>query len=93
MKNQVGFVLGTLVLLGAASAASAAGSVATPRAGVETVEVVVVKAKRVRPERIDVVVFAAKPPTVPVEARIPPAMPIEMPHLEFAVAATPAVRL
>lgn len=93
MKNQVGFVLGASVLLGAASPAWAAGSVATSRAGVETVEVIVVKAKRVRPEPLDVAVVAAKPPSVPVEARIPPAMPIEMPHLEFAVAATPAVRL
>ena len=92
MKNLVGFVLGMLVLLGA-SPAWAAGSVATPRAGVETVEVIVVKAKRVRPEPIDVVVVAAKPLSLPVEARIPPAMPIEMPRLEFAVAATPAVRL
>jgi hypothetical protein len=93
VNNLVGFVLGTLVLLGAAGPAWAAGSVATPRAGVETVEVIVVKAKRVRPKPIDVVVVAAKPPSVPVEARIPPAMPIEMPRLEFAVAATPAVRL
>jgi hypothetical protein len=81
------------VLLNAASPAWAAGNVAPPRAGVDTVEVVVVKAKRIRSEPIEVVVVMAKPLRAPAEARMPPAMPIEMPRLEFAVATTPAVRL
>ena len=92
MKKLVGFTLGTLVLLGAASSAWAAGNVAAPRADGQTVEVIVVKAKRLRSEPIDVVVVTAKRLSVPVEARIPPAMPIEMPRLEFA-AEPPVVRL
>jgi hypothetical protein len=93
VKKLVGFGLGALVLLGAASPTWAAGNVAAPRAAVQTVEVIVVKAKRARPEPIEVVVVTPTRPSVPVEARIPPAMPIVIPRLEFAVAATPAVRL
>jgi hypothetical protein len=52
-----------------------------------------VKAKRLRPESIDVVVVTPKRPNVSVDARIPPAMRIEMPRLEFAVAKPPVVRL
>jgi hypothetical protein len=93
VKKLVGFALGTFALLGAASNAWAAGNVAVERGGDQTVEVIVVKAKRVRPQPIDVVVVTLKRPSLSVDARIPPAMQIEMPRLEFAVAAPPAVRL
>ena len=79
-------------MLAAAGSACAAGNVAAERGGDQTVEVIVVTAKRVRPKPIDVVV-TVKRPSVPVNARIPPAMPIEMPCLEFTVAEPPVVRL
>ena len=90
MKKLVGFALGTLALLGAGSA-WAAGNVAAERGADQAVEVIVVKAKRLRPEPVDVVV-TMKRPSLPVDARIPPAMPVEMPRLEFAVA-EPVVKL
>ena len=93
MKRLVGFALGALVSLGAVSSAWAAGNVPAPRSSDEAIEVIIVKAKRLPPETIDVVVVTAKRPGAPVEARIPPAMPIEMPRLEFAVAAPPVVKL
>ena len=93
MKKLVGLALGTLVLLGAASSAWAAGNVAAERGGDQAVEVIVVKAKRLPAETIDVVVVTAKRPGAPVVARTPPTMPIEMPRLEFAVAGPPVVRL
>ena len=93
MKKLMGFAVGTLALLGAASSAWAAGNVAAERGVDQTVEVIVVKAKRLPPEPIDVVVVTPKRPSVRVDARIPPAMPIEMPRLEFAVAEPPVVRL
>ena len=93
MNKLVGFVLGTMVSLGAASSAWAAGNVAPQRGADQTIEVIVVTAKRLPPETIDVVVVTAKRPSARVEARIPPAMPIEMPRLEFAVAAPPVVKL
>jgi hypothetical protein len=93
VKKLTGFALGTLALFGAASSAWAAGNVAAERGGDQTVEVIVVTAKRVRPEPIDVVVVTPKRPSVRVDARIPPAMPIEMPRLEFAVAEPPVIRL
>ena len=89
---SVGFAVGTLALLGASSA-WAAGNVAAPRGADQPVEVIVVKAKRLRPEPIDVVVVTVKRPSLPVDARVPPAMPIEMPRLEFAVVEPPVVRL
>ena len=86
MKKLVSFAIGTLALLGAASSAWAAGNVAADRSSEQAIEVVVVKAKRLRPERIDVVIVTPKRLGTPVDARVPPAMPIEMPRLEFAVA-------
>jgi len=91
VKKLVGFALGTLVSLGAASSAWAAGNVA-PMRGDQAVEVIVVTAKRTAPEAIEEIVVTAKRPSPRVEARVPPAMPIEMPRLEFAVAAPPVVR-
>ena len=93
MKTFVSFAVATLALLGAASSAWAAGNVAAERGGDQAVEIIVVKAKRLRPEPIDVVVVTPKRPSVGVDARIAPAMPIEMPVLEFAVAEPPVVRL
>lgn len=92
MKKLVGFALGTLVSLGAASSAWAAGNVAPMRGGDPAVEVIVVTAKRPAPEAVEEIVVTAKRPSPRVEARVPPAMPIEMPRLEFAVAAPPVVR-
>lgn len=91
MKKLVGFALGTLVSLGAASSAWAAGNVASIRGGDQAIEVIVVTAKRPAPQAIEEIVVTAKRPSARVE-RIPPAMPIEMPRLEFAVAAPPVVR-
>jgi hypothetical protein len=88
----VSFAVGAFVLLGAASSAYAAGNVTAPRGGDRAVEVIVVKAKRLRPQPIDAVVGAPKRPGAPAVVRIPPAMPIEMSRLEFAVDA-PVVRL
>ena len=93
MKKLTGFALGTFVFLGAASSAWAAGNVAAERAGALEVEVIVVTAKRLPPESIDVVVVTPKRPSLPVVVRTPPAMPIEMPRLEFAVAEPPVVQL
>ena len=92
MKKLTGFALGTVALLGATSSAWAAGNVAAERGGAQAVEVIVVTAKRLPPALIDVVVVTPKRPSVRVDARIPPAMPIEMPRLEFAVA-DPVIRL
>jgi hypothetical protein len=92
VNKLVGFGLGTLVLLGAASSAWASGNVAAPRGGDQAVEVIVVKAKRLKPEPIDVVV-TPKRPGAPVVVRMAPAMPIEAPRVEFAVAEPPVVSL
>ena len=92
MKRVVSFAVGALVLLGAASSACAAGNVTAPRGGDQPVEVIVVTAKRVRPEPIDVVVVTVKRPSLTVGVGTPPAMPIEIPRLEFAVA-EPVVKL
>jgi len=79
-------------LLGAATA-WAEGNVPAQRAGDQAIEIIIVTAKRLPPETIDVVVVTAKRPVARVEARIPPALPIEMPRLEFAVGGPPVVRL
>jgi len=80
------------VFLGAATA-WAEGNVPAQRAGDQAIEIIIVTAKRLPPETIDVVVVTAKRPVARVEARIPPALPIEMPRLEFAVGGPPVVRL
>jgi hypothetical protein len=88
----MGFALVSLVSLGFVSSAWAAGNVPAQRGSDQEIEVIVVKAKRLRPETIDVVVVTARRLAGRVEARTPPAMPIEMPRLEFTVAAPPVVR-
>jgi hypothetical protein len=93
VKKLTGFALATLALIGATSSAWAAGDVAPERGGAHAVEVIVVTAKRLPPELIDVVVVTPKRPGAPVVVRTPPAMPIEMPRVEFAVADPPVVRL
>ena len=93
MKTLVSFAVATLALLGAVSSAWAAGNVAAERGGAQAVEVIVVTAKRLPPELIDVVVVTPKRPGAPVVVRTPPAMPIEMPRVEFAVSEPPIVRL
>ena len=95
MKKLLGFALGTLMSVGAASSASsawAAGNFPAQRGSDQAIEVIIVTAKR-PPAPIDVIIVTAKRPVLRVEARTAPAMPIEMPRLEFAVAAPPAVRL
>jgi hypothetical protein len=82
-----------LATLCVASPAWAAGNVAAERSIDQTIEVIIVTAKRLRPEPIDVVVVTPRRPNVSVDARVPPAMPIEMPRLEFAVAEPPVVQL
>ena len=93
MKDLVSFAMAAFVLLGAASSAYAAGNVTAPRGGDQAVEVIVVKAKRLPPQRIEVVDVTPKRPSAPVVVRTAPAMPIEMPRLEFAVGEPPVVRL
>ena len=93
MKKLTGFALGTLALLGATSSAWAAGNVAAERGGAQAVEVIVVTAKRLPREPMDAGVVTPKRPGAPVVVRTAPAMPIELPSVEFAVAEPPVVRL
>lgn len=80
------------MLMGAASSAWAEGNLAAKPAVAETIEVIVVTAKRPPAEVIDEVIVVAKRPAK-AETRVPPAMPIELPRLEIAIAAPPVVRL
>jgi hypothetical protein len=87
-----GLVLGTLLMLGATSTAWAAGNVAPRPAAYD--EEIIITAKRVPPpEVIEEIVITAKRPARAKPVRIAPVMAIEMPSLEFAVAAPPVVRL
>ena len=90
---MVGFVLGTLLSLGTMSAASAASNVVPKLGGDEVIEEIIVTAKRLPREAIEEIVITAKRLGKADAARTPPAMPIYMPRLEFAVAAPPTVRL
>jgi hypothetical protein len=98
VKTFISFALGTLLSIGAATSASAEGTRAPapavlPDAGIE---VIVVTAKRPAgqsasaDEPIEEIVVTAKRPT---RTPTPPAMPIVMPKLEFAVAEQPVFRL
>jgi hypothetical protein len=89
----MGLAVVSLVLLGFATSAWAAGDVRAQRGSDQAIEVIVVKAKRAAPESIDVVIVTARRTAVSVEPRTPPTMPIEIPRLEFVVAAPPVVRL
>lgn len=93
MRTLVGLVLGTLLSLGTMSAASAASNVVPKLGGDEVIEEIIVTAKRLPREAIEEIVITAKRLGKADAARTPPAMPIEMPRLEFAVAAPPTVRL
>jgi hypothetical protein len=93
VNKLLSFALGTLMSVVVASSAWAAGNVPTQRGSDQAIEVIIVKAKRLPPEATDAVIVTAKRPALRVEARTPPAMPIEIPRLEFAVAAPPVVAL
>jgi hypothetical protein len=93
VKTLVGLALGTLLSLGTMGAASAASNVIPKLVGDEFIEEIVVTAKRLAPQAIEEIVITAKRPGKADQARTPPAMPIELPRLEFAVAAPPVVRL
>ena len=101
MKTLIGFALGTLLSIGALTSASAEGTrVAAPALLPDSgIEVIVVTAKRpaAQPasadEPIEEIVVTAKRPTRSNLERTPPAMPIVMPKLEFAVAEPPVFRL
>jgi hypothetical protein len=86
-------VLGVSLLLGVAGSAWAGGNVAPKPAAAEKIEVIVVTAKRPPAEVIDEVIVIAKRPGRDAAVRTPPAMPIELPRLELAIAAPPVVRL
>ena len=93
MKKLQGLALGTLLTLGATSTVWAAGNVVPKPVGEGAIEEIVITAKRPVAEAIEEIVVTAKRPGKAAAARTPPAMPIEMPRLEFAVAAPPVVRL
>ena len=94
MRTFIGFAFGTLLSLGAvASAAAAAPSVAAPAQVPEAgIEVIVVTAKRPAAQPIEEFIVTGKRPAKAAD-RTPPAMAIEMPKVEVAVAAPPVVRL
>jgi hypothetical protein len=93
VKILVGLAVGTLLSLGMMSAASAASNIVAKPVGDEVIEEIIVTAKRLPREAIQEIVITAKRLGKAVPARTPPAMPIELPRLEFAVAAPPTVRL
>lgn len=93
MKILVGLTVGTLLSLGTMSAASAASNIVPKPVGDEVIEEIIVTAKRLPREAIEEIVITAKRLGKAVPARTPPAMPIELSRLEFAVAAPPTVRL
>ena len=93
MKTLIGFALGTMLSLGAASAASASGaSVAAPASFPAGIEVIVVTAKRpaapVAPAQpiYEVIVTAKRPATTVSAQRTLPAAAIEMPKVDLAIA-------
>jgi hypothetical protein len=99
VKKLLGLALGTLLSLGTVTSASAAGTnVAAPAQVPDAgIEVIVVTAKRpaAQPvdtaQSIDEVIVTARRAAKAVR-RTPPAMPVEMPKLELAVAG-PVIRL
>ena len=100
MRTSIGFTLGTLLSLGIAMSAFAEGArVATPAkaTALADVEVIVVTAKRPAPEAtIEEIIVTAKrpsPSTATVKRTPPPAMAIELPKLDFAIADRPVFRL
>ena len=102
MRTSIGFTLGTLLSLGIAMSAFAEGArVAAPAKATARadVEVIVVTAKRPAPEpAIEEIIVTAKrpspsPSTATVKRTPPPAMAIELPKLELAIADPPVFRL
>ena len=99
MRISIGFALGTLFSLIVMSANAAGTSVAAPAkiAAQADVEVIVVTAKRPAVDAmIEEIVVTAKrpsPSTATVERTPPPAMAIELPKLDFAIADRPVFRL
>jgi hypothetical protein len=100
VKTLIGFALGTLLSLGTVTSASAAATnVATPAQMPAGIEVIVVTAKRpaahavVVAQPIDEFIVTAKRAPEARKDPTPPAMAVERPKLEFAVAAPPVVRL
>ena len=100
VRISIGFALGTLLSLGIVMSASAEGTrVAAPAkvSALADVEVIVVTAKRPAPEpAIEEIIVTAKrpsPSTATVKRTPPPAMAIELPKLELAIADPPVFRL
>jgi hypothetical protein len=100
VKKLLGLALGTLLSLGTVTSASAAGTnVAAPAQVPDAgIEVIVVTAKRPAAQPVDAaqpieefIVTARR--AVKAVRPTPPAMPIEMPKLELAVAAPSVIRL
>ena len=100
MRRLFGFALGALLSLGTVTSAAAGGMnvaapVQIPDAGIE---VIVVTAKRLpilpvaAAQPIDEFIVTAKRVTAAPD-RTPPAMAIEMPKVEFAVAKPAVIRL
>jgi hypothetical protein len=75
------------------TASWAAGNVVASPVGEPEIEVIVITAKRPAPEAIEEIVITAKRPAKDAAARTPPAMPIDAPRVEFAIASPPVVRL
>jgi len=92
VKTLMGLGLGALLSLSTVSAAWGASNVAPQAAEQPAIEEIIVTAKRLS-EPIEEIVITAKRPGRVAQVRTPPVMPIEMPRLEFAVAAPPLVRL
>ena len=93
MRKLVGLAMGALLSLGTMNAASAGSNVVPKPVGDEVIEEIIVTAKRMPLEAIEEIVITAKRLGKVERARTPPAMPLESPRLEFAVAAPPVVRL
>ena len=100
MKTLIGFALGTLLSLGTAAPAAAAATNGAAPAQVPPmgIEVIVVTAKRPATQPVaaalpieEFIVIGKRAAAVP--NRTPPAMAIELPRLEFAIAEPPVIRL
>lgn len=93
MRTLVRVGLAAVLLMSATGSAWAEGIVAPKPVAAEKIEVIVVTAKRPPAEIIDEIVVVGKRPGRDAVVRTPPVMPIELPQLEFAIAAPPVVRL
>jgi hypothetical protein len=109
VKKLQGLALGTLLMLGATSTAWAAGNGARAPVAHEAIEEIIITAKRVPPPEVmeEIIITAKRLPPEPIEeivitakrtaitdqARTPPVMAIELPSMEFAVAAPSVVKL